>query len=431
MANWTDHLENWISLRRDVLVLSGALFLFHMASQMTMRFVAEYLTVLGATSLVVGLYGTTKNILSAVYPYPGGILSDTIGTRRMLVAVGLLTVVGYGLWTLAPLLGSFSVMGIVFPAWGWIFVGLFLVMGWKGLGLSATFALVKDSVSGHRLARGFASTEMFSRLGYLLGPLVTTVVLSWYAEFLSGFQLLLALTILLCLGATIAQWIGYRESDLPDRDQTEDTWTLANLIAELRTLPAELKPLILSDIFVRFGNSMVYVFFVVVITRYHEIGWTIFGWTLPPASFFGLLLGIEMGVSLLMMVPFANLGDHFGQKPVVIGGFCVYATFPVLVIYAPPDPRVMVGLFAFSGLRFAAKPAHKALIVGPSRDHHGGTTSGIYYMVRNIVRMPAPAIGGMLYGISPVLSFTAATVVGTIGVVIFILAGYRYEPSTS
>ena len=76
-----DAFRQFFGLDGDVLVLSLAMFAFSLGFQMTGRYLPEYLAVLGASSVVVGLYGSVGNLISAVYPYPGGALSDRLGSR--------------------------------------------------------------------------------------------------------------------------------------------------------------------------------------------------------------------------------------------------------------------------------------------------------------------------------------------------------------
>jgi hypothetical protein len=122
---------------------------------------------------------------------------------------------------------------------------------------------------------------------------------------------------------------------------------------------------------------------------------------------------------------------------VVAVGFAVYAVFPVLLIGAPADPWVLVALFAFSGLRFAGLPAHKALIVGPAERDAGGRVTGSYYLVRNAVVIPSALVGGVVYGLDrvavggvalagPTVAFGVASVVGLVGTGYFLLAGEEF-----
>jgi hypothetical protein len=84
-------------------------------------------------------------------------------------------------------------------------------------------------------------------------------------------------------------------------------------------------------------------------------------------------------------------------------------------------------LFAFSGLRFAGLPAHKALIVGPAEKDAGGRVTGSYYLVRNTLIIPAGIVGGYLYGVDPTLAFGVATVIGLIGTGYFLVFGEEFE----
>ena len=90
---------------------------------------------------------------------------------------------------------------------------------------------------------------------------------------------------------------------------------------------------------------------------------------------------------------------------------------------------VFVALFAFSGVRFAGLPAHKALIVGPAERDAGGRVTGSYYLVRNAVTIPSAAVGGALYALSPAVAFGTATAIGLAGVGVFVLTGERFEPN--
>jgi len=187
-----------------------------------------------------------------------------------------------------------------------------------------------------------------------------------------------------------------------------------------------------------------------VVTRYLATDATLFGVYLAPEALFGVFLAVEMAVALVTMVPVANLAERVGLKPVVGLGFFVYAVFPVMLVAAPDggvvldslpllgtvslSEAVVVGaVWAFSGLRFAGLPAHKALIVGPAEENTSGRVTGSYYLVRNTLTIPSAAFGGLLYGSSgylgysgPAVAFGLATVVGLLGTVYFLLRGEEF-----
>jgi MFS family permease len=419
-------LSRVLALEGDVLVLSVAMFAFSLGFQMTTRFLPDYLAALGAGSFVIGLFGTAGNLLGAVFPYPGGAVSDRIGSRYALTLFGLLSTLGFVVWLVAPLVGSLSLLGLTVEPWVWIFVGLVLAQSWKSLGLGATFAIVKQAVDPTRLARGFASTETVRRSAFLLGFVLTGFVLfAGGGAIVPGFLGVLAIAAAFGAGATAVQHRFYDASE----DTVGDSFAgVAQVVADLRALPDPLRPLLVGDTLVRFANGMVYVFFVIVVTRHLAADARVLGVYLAPPVLFSVLLVVEMAVALLSMVPASAAAERVGLKPVVGAGFAVYATFPILLILAPADPLVLAGLFAFSGLRFAGLPAHKALIVGPAEADTGGRVTGAYYLVRNAIVIPSGAIGGALWAFaSPELAFGLASLVGLLGVAYFLLFGQEFD----
>ncbi|MDR9381330.1 MAG: MFS transporter, partial [Natronomonas sp.] len=217
------------ALERDVLVLSVAMFAFSLGFQMTSRYVPRYMSVLGSGAVAIGLFGTFGNLIGAVYPYPGGAVSDRIGSRVALTLFGLASTAGFVIWlfadafgtvvvppigTTVDLLGRELVLGWLEPASipVAIFLGLLFAQAWKSFGLGATFAIVKQAVEPDRLATGFASTETFRRTAFLLGPLLAAAILTLFA-FETGFRIVLAVAAAFGLGATLAQHVLYDASE--------------------------------------------------------------------------------------------------------------------------------------------------------------------------------------------------------------------------
>src|SRR5687767_6015794 len=78
-------LRDALGLERNVLVMSLSVFLLGAGEELWKSFLPKYLEVLGASAAIIGLFGTARDFLDAVYQYPGGAISDRIGSRRALV----------------------------------------------------------------------------------------------------------------------------------------------------------------------------------------------------------------------------------------------------------------------------------------------------------------------------------------------------------
>jgi len=433
-------LRRFLALERDVVVLSVAMFAFSLGFQMTSRYIPRYMSVLGAGAVAIGLFGTFGNLIGAVYPYPGGALSDRIGSRVALTLFGLASTVGFVVWLFADLFGvvtlppvgtTVELLGREFVA-GWlepatipvgIFLGLAFAQAWKSFGLGATFAIVKQAVEPDRLATGFASTETFRRTAFLLGPLLPPAC--WPSSpSRRGFgssspsrrRSPSARRSPSISSTTRARTASVRPSRASRRSSPTSGRCRPTATAARRRHPRPLRE--------RDGVR----FFIIVVTEFLAVGARLpLVGRLSPDAYFGVLLAIEMLVALAIMIPVSRLSRRVGLKPVVALGFAVYAVFPVLLINAPENATVLALLFAFSGLRFAGLPAHKALIVGPAAAGTGGRVTGSYYLVRNVVVIPSAAIGGAVYAVSPEAAFVGATAIGLAGLALFLVFGREFE----
>src|SRR5215471_10262205 len=136
---------------------AAGIFVFGLGQELWSRYLPEYLRTLGASALVVGAFGTLEDLLDAAYAYPGGLLSDRLGSRRALLLFGAATTLGFAVY-------------LAFRSIAAVFLGLLLVSAWKSLGLPATFSLVAEELSGSRRIVGFTVQSILRRLPIVLAP---------------------------------------------------------------------------------------------------------------------------------------------------------------------------------------------------------------------------------------------------------------------
>jgi MFS family permease len=125
-----------------------------------------------------------------------------------------------------------------------------------------------------------------------------------------------------------------------------------------------------------------------------------------------------MTTSIASYLPVARLADRGGRKPFVIATFIAFAAFPVAVVLAH-DFATLVVAFIVGGLREVGEPARKALIVDLVQPSVRARSIGLYYLVRSVAIAPAAVVGGLLWEITPALTFWVAGAIGLIGVVVF------------
>src|SRR6187397_3206064 len=95
-------IADYLSLERNVSIASAAVFLLGLGEELWKKFLPKYLEALGASTPVIGLFGTVEDFFDAIYQYPGGWLADRLGRRRaFLIFVGLASA-GYVIYLFSP-----------------------------------------------------------------------------------------------------------------------------------------------------------------------------------------------------------------------------------------------------------------------------------------------------------------------------------------
>ena len=102
MPSWRSRVADYLSLERNVVIASAAVFLLGLGEELWKKFLPKYLEYLGAGPAVIGLFGTTEDFFDAVYQYPGGWLADRAGRRRAFLVFIVIASIGYLIYLLSP-----------------------------------------------------------------------------------------------------------------------------------------------------------------------------------------------------------------------------------------------------------------------------------------------------------------------------------------
>ncbi len=384
-SNWREKLVDYLSLERNIAIASAAVFLIGIGEELWKKFLPKYLEALGASTPVIGLFGTAEDFFDAVYQYPGGWIADHLGRQRAFLIFIALSSAGY-------LVYLFS------PWWPLLFVALALVMAWQSMASPAIFAVIGDSLPRERRAMGFTLQSILKRLPIVIAPILggaLIVALGISKGVHTGLVITLvlaAITVLLVLklNVTVAP---------PEITNMRGVW---------RSFHSALKRLLISDIIIRTCEGMTGVLTILYITN-------IAGFSVAR---YGSLIAIQMVTSILVYIPAGKIADRIGRKPFVIATFLSFAFFPLAIIVASNFPLVVLA-FVIGGLREIGEPARKAMIVDFARENVRARSVGLYYLVRSLSITPAAAIGGLLWKIAPQVPFITAGIIGVLGTLVF------------
>src|SRR6266545_3586122 len=386
-STWRERVVDYLSLERNVAIASAAVFLLGFGEELWKKFLPKYLEALGATTPIIGLFGTAEDLFDAVYQYPGGWIADHLGRRRAFLIFITLAALGYLVYLLS---------------WSWplLFAALALAMAWQSMASPAIFAVIGDSLPRERRAMGFTLQSILKRVPIVIAPVAGGALIASLGV-IKGIHAGLVITLVLALTTAFL---------LSRINITVNISRTTGIVGVWRSFHSALKRLLISDVIIRTCEGMTGVITILYVTNVQHFS----------AARFGMLVGIQMATSVLVYIPAAKIADRLGRRPFVIATFLSFSLFPLAVMAAASFPLLVLA-FIVGGLREIGEPARKAMIVDFAQENVRARSVGLYYLVRSLSITPAAAIGDLLWKITPQVTFIVAGIIGLIGTLVFAL----------
>jgi MFS family permease len=381
----------------------GVLFmviLVGMGERMAERFLPIYLLALGGGALSIGLLNGMDNLLSALYSFPGGYLSDRFGTKRALLIFNIVA------------MGGFLVV-IIFPAWQAVLLGAVLFISWSAISLPATMSLIAKVLPMNKRTMGVSMHSLVRRIPMALGPVLGGVCIGIWGE-RDGVRAAFVAALLLSFLAIVLQ------QKLIEDEAAKETGDNCQYVPEkiplklYRLMDPNLSRLLVSDILVRYCEQIPYGFVVV---------WCMKTISSPVSALqFGILTSIEMATAALVYVPVAYLADKTQKKPFVVMTFVFFTLFPLTLLFCHSFNWLVLA-FILRGFKEFGEPTRKALIMDLAPENCKAGMFGLYYLMRDVFVSIAAFGGAFLWLISPTTNFLVAFLFGVAGTLGFAFWG--------
>jgi MFS family permease len=398
----TLRLTGFLGLQRSIVGVLAMVVLVGMGERMAERFLPIYMLALGGGVLAIGLLQAMDNLLSALYSFPGGYLSDRIGTKKSLLIFNLVSIAGFALV-------------ILVPAWQAVLVGAVLFISWSAISLPATMSLMYKVLPRNKRTMGVTMHSLVRRIPMALGPIVGGVFIGVWGE-RDGVRLAFGAALAMAVVALVLQQ-RMIDDDMPAGTSSADACALApekNPLKLLRLMNPAMKGLLATDILIRFCEQIPYAFVVI---------WCMKTIAQPVSAVqFGLLTTIEMTTAVLVYIPVAYMADRSTKKPFVLITFVFFTLFPLLLLYSRSIEWLMAA-FILRGLKEFGEPARKSLIMDLAPDNCKAGMFGLYYLIRDLFVSLAALGGAFLWQISPETNLVTAFVFGIIGTAGFAVFG--------
>lgn len=363
-----------------------------LGEKMAERFLPLYLIALGGSTWSVGFLNAMDNLLSALYSFPGGYLSDRLGYKKSLQLFTLVAMFGY-------------LLVILIPVWQAVLIGAIFFISWTAVSLPAIMSLVSKAVPKERRAFGVSIHSFFRRIPMAIGPVLGGILIGAFGTEKGVRYAFITALIMGAISIFVVQ--KFMTADVGEK---RETMQQKKKIPEL--FSPDLKSLLASDILIRFAEQIPYAFVVIWAVQNNHL----------TALQFGVLTTIEMIVAMLVYIPVAAMADKYGKKRFVLITFGFFTAFPLVLLFSHSFPMFVLA-FIVRGLKEFGEPTRKALIMDLAPDDAKARTFGAYYLIRDVIVSLAALSSAWLWNISPQANFLTAAGFGVLGTVIFAIRG--------
>ncbi len=386
-------------LPRNVIALGGVSFFTDASTEMIYPLLPLFLSsVLGANASFIGAIEGFAESTAALLKLFSGWWSDKVGKRKPLV------VLGYGL---ASFVRPFT--AIAQTATQVLAIRVTDRVG-KGLRSSPRDALLADSVDPSQRGRAFGFHAAADNAGAVLGPLVAFALIKWGGFSLRSVFWIAAIPAII---AFIVLIVAVKEDNASVPNKTVKT-EKAEFGGKLgRKFWAYLVVLLLFTL----GNSTD----AFLLLRANQLGISV---ALAPVVWAFLNL-VKTSTGVLG----GALSDKFGRKPLIVGGWLLYAAVYYGFSRASTSWHAWA-LFAAYGIFYGmTEGVEKALVADVVPAHRRGAAFGWFNLAIGLGALPASLMFGAIWdrsGAPNAFLFGAAlALLAAVGLLFFVPIGRR------
>jgi MFS family permease len=382
-------------LPRGIWALGFVSLFMDISSEMIHALLPVFLvTVLGASTVTVGLVEGIGEATASISKLFSGWLSDRIGGRK------LLTVIGYGLGALSKPLFA------VAPTPSWVLFARTTDRIGKGVRGAPRDALIGDLVLPDLRGAAYGLRQSLDTVGAFVGPLLAIGLMALLAN---DFRQVFWFAMIPGAIAVAILVLFVRE---PKRKRPQKAPAFPLRKSELGAL---------GGLF----WGVVAVGTVLTLARFSE------AFLILRAEGSGLPLALVPMVLIVMNVvysasayPFGALSDRVDKRLILAGGFGVLIVADIVLAIAPGIWTVMLGVVLWGLHMGMTQGLLSALVAETAPESSRGTAFGIFHLITGIALLAASIVAGVLWDwIGPSATFFAGAGLTAVGLFGFLYIG--------
>jgi len=389
---------------RNIRVLTITQTLFMFTAFLWWPYRSLYILELGATKELLGMLLMLETVSSIIFQFPGGILADRIGRRKIIILSSALRLA-------SPLFYLFAT--------NWTQIMPALVLASAGmLGLPATNALIAESMPRESRGSGFAAYRTITSIPMIVTNLMGGILMDYYGV-LVGCRLVLMGSLVMAVISVVIRWMFLTETLEPTTETSRVGLSVIEILRDVRKLPREIWILVAVTAISAFSARVMMSFMVIY-------GVEVVGLTKTQWGLIGTAVSI---ITTLLTTPSGMIADRIGRKPIIVASRTLVSLGTLGYTFSESFNHMCIvrGLSGIgSGLGGAmwgpmGGPVWQALVADLTLPSERARIMGLIGTISSIVSTPASWAGGYMYdNISPALPFRVSFLLDTVGTVIFV-----------
>jgi len=380
---------NWLSdfIRRqgrNFRVLLARKLGYSLMGRLSHQYTSLYAVALGADKIAVGTLNSVGSAVSTILSLPVGKLVDRYSLRKMMLFAMILEI-------MVPL--------AYLAAWNWILLIpaliFFQLTGFRSIAVAVENVYIASSLRNEDRASGFGVSTVVSTIGGTLAPIIAAyLVVAFGGINVEGIRPLFLIQIVGLVPLAIGIYLKLTEVGNARGKIREGARNFFKDFGELFESAKGLKRFILMECLGDFAMGAVFPFAMVFAVEVKGATPFILGY-----------MGMASTLcNMIFAIPIGRLADKIGRKRTLyLMRPVMYASY--LLIAFAPNAYWLILAWAFLGFpwEWIIWSTMSMEMVDESKR---GRWGGMLMMFNNLVRIPAPIIGGILYqAFNPVYLF--------------------------
>jgi MFS family permease len=389
----------WREVPATVWTLGFVSLLMDISSELIHSLLPVFLTtVVGASTVDVGLIEGVAEATAAIAKVFSGALSDRIGKRKLLVGIG------YGLAAITK-----PVFPLASTAWE-VLAARFVDRIGKGIRDAPRDALIADITPSAIRGASYGIRQALDTVGGFAGPLLAVVLMALYAN---NFRAVFWWALVPAALAVLLIVAGVREPD-GTRATAKRGWPIRK--QQLKRMPPAFWVVVAIGVvfaLARFSEAF-------LVLKAQAEGLAL---ALIPLVFVWMNL-----IYALSATPAGILSDRIGRVNVLLGGLGALAVADLALAFVPGLGGVIIGVALWGLYLGFSQGLLSALVADTAPEDLRGTAFGLFNLVTGGALLVASVVAGWLwYDFGPTATFSAGAVLSGLAILITVF-GIRAEP---